>query len=99
MRRKLDEVLASQQKMLDNRAEDNTATDEEMKSMFASHVAEVEGWLRAAANVEVLYVSYNRLLAEPDAQLARLLGFLGVELDVARMRAAIEPALYRNRAD
>ena len=98
MRRKLDEVLASQKTMLERRDEDNQSTDDEMKSMFASHVAEVEAWLKAADHMDVLYVSYNRLVSEPAPQLARLNDFIGGKLDVARMREVVEPALYRQRS-
>jgi hypothetical protein len=43
-------------------------------------------------------MDYNALLADPLPQLARLVEFLGLDADPARLAAAIEPRLYRNRA-
>lgn len=97
MRRDLDEVLASQQRMLAHRGTQDAADDAAMRRDFVLHVADTERWLRAAPNVESLYVSYNRTLAEPAAQIARVAAFAGPGLDEGAMRAVVEPGLYRNR--
>lgn len=97
MRRNLDEVLASQQKMLVNRDEQDGAMDEDMKSNFAGHVEEVEAWMRASDHVEVLFVSYNRMQAESEGQIARIAKFMDANLDTNKMAAVIDPALYRQR--
>lgn len=97
MRRNLDEVLASQQKMLENRKEIDKSSDQEMKSTFASHIDEVESWMRSAPQVETLFVSYNRMQSEPERQIQRLAAFLDCELDIDAMRATIDPDLYRQR--
>ena len=97
MRRNLDEVLASQQKMLVNRDEQDDAMDENMKSNFAGHVEEVEGWMRASDHVDVLFVSYNRMQAESEGQIARVAKFMDANLDAAKMAEIIDPALYRQR--
>lgn len=97
MRRRLDEVLASQKVMLERRGEPQASPDAEMKELLASHVAAVERTLRAGAHFQTLYVSYNRLLEEPGAQIARLNGFLSGALDPDKMLAAVEPGLYRQR--
>jgi hypothetical protein len=97
MRRNLDEVLASQKKMLENRAEDNKSTDSDMKSTFASHVEEVESWMRTAPNVEVLFVSYNRMQSEAGKQIERICKFMGTALDSKKMAEVVDPDLYRQR--
>lgn len=98
MRRKLDEVLASQQKMLDRRGETNDITDDKMKELFAGHVEEVEALLRDRDDMETLFVSYNRVLAEPQKHAERINQFLDGRLNVEAMVEAVEPGLYRNRA-
>jgi len=98
IRRNLDEILASQKKMLARRGESNDSTDDEMKEMFVKHVDEVEAWLQNAAHMDVLYVSYNRIMADPAPQAARINRFFGGFLDEDSMRAVVEPDLYRNRA-
>lgn len=99
MRRHLDEVLASQRTMLDRRGEQDDAADLEMKQTFVSHLAQVEQLLRDAAHIDALFVSYNRLLAEPRPQIARITTFLDSALDVEAMAAVVEPALYRQRKE
>jgi hypothetical protein len=99
MRRRLDEVLASQKKMLERRGEPVTTggDDEALKSTFVGHLEEVESFLRRRGDIETLFVSYNRLIEDPERQAARVAGFLGGELDVRAMAAAVDPDLYRNR--
>ena len=97
MRRHLDEVLLSQQKMLVRRDEEDEAADGDMKEMFASHVEEVEGWMRAADHLDVLFVSYNRMQSDSDKQIERVLKFLEADLDGEKMATIIDPALYRQR--
>lgn len=107
MRRDLDEVLASQAKMLEHRgeAQEGTRDPVEMKQLFAAHIEEVESFLRGRDDIAVLFVSYNRLLADPETHTRRLARFLGpdgepderVEARAQAMRAAVDNTLYRNR--
>lgn len=101
MRRRLDEVLVSQRKMLERRGEPlpGDGDDAAMKEIFAAHVEEVETFLRGRDDIDVLFVSYNRLLADPARQAARVAGFLGGDLDTDAMVAAVDPDLYRNRSE
>jgi hypothetical protein len=97
MRRKLEEILASQKKMLKHREEDSTAGDDELMTTFAGHVAEIEIWLRDNDHVEPLFVSYNRVMDDPRKQAERIAGFLRGPLDLDAMTSVVEPDLYRNR--
>ncbi len=70
MQRSLDEVLASQQKMLQRREEAGDAiSDEEMAALFRKHLATVTAWVRDQPNFAVLDVDYNQLLADPNPQM------------------------------
>ncbi len=97
MRRNLDEVLSSQQKMLVNREEEDGAADENMKSTFAAHVEEVEGWMRKSSHVDTLFVSYNRMHSDSEAQIERIAKFMSADLDKGKMASVVDPALYRQR--
>jgi len=107
MRRNLDEILRSQQVMLSRRGASpprepgaspaEGADDAEMRRVLMAHIAETEDWLRGRDDIDVLYISYNRMLIEPRPQLERLTRFLGGDLDVAAMAAVVDPALYRQR--
>lgn len=99
MNRNISEVLASQKKMLERRGEaTDTVSDAEMASLFAKHVARTKAWLQTQPNIETLDVDYNQLLADPEPQTHAVNSFLGGILDEARMAAAVNPNLYRNRA-
>ena len=98
MQRKLEEVLASQKIMLQRSGQDADAVkDEDMMRLFQKALARTEAWLRQQPNFEVLYVDYNRLVADPAPWAQRINDFLGGRLDVAAMIAAVDPVQYRNR--
>jgi Sulfotransferase domain len=99
MERDLQEVLASQQKMLKNRQETSGVEDAEMAGQFEKHLAAIKYWLARQANMEVLFVSYNRMLREPQAYCGRIAEFIGMPLDVEKMLSIPSPTLYRNRAN
>ncbi len=98
MQRDIDEVLASQRQMLIRRGEVNDSiSDDRMGELFSRHVEQVKAWLTVQPNIEVLYVHYGDVLAEPAAQAERINRFLGSTLDVSNMAAAVDPKLYRQR--
>jgi hypothetical protein len=98
MERSLDEVLASQRKMLVHRGEPTDKVDDvQMKALFGQHLDKVRGWLAAQPNVETIYVSYNEILEQPTAQVTRVNAFLGGVLDEEAMVQVVDPSLYRNR--
>lgn len=98
MRRKIEEVLASQREMLVRRGEPTDAVpDERMAELFGKHVAQVEAWLAEQPNFEILYVDYGEVLAEPLAQAERVSQFLDCALDIEKMAGVVDPALYRQR--
>jgi hypothetical protein len=98
MRRSLAEVLASQRQMLIRRGENPDAVDDaRMAALFEKHLATVEQWLAAQPHMRVLYVRYDEVVADALAQARRVNEFLGGGLDVDRMAAAVDRALYRQR--
>ncbi len=97
MRRGLDEVLASQNKMLVNRGEPNDTPDDRMKELYGAHVKQVENLLAVRPNFEVLYVDYTSILDSPLENAKRLNGFLGLDLDEEKMASVVDKDLYRNR--
>lgn len=101
MMRKLVEVLASQQKMLENRgtAKEGGPTDEEMGEILEKHVVSVLAKVEKRPGMTLLPVSYNNLLARPADIVAKVNVFLGGSLDEPAMAATVDPALYRQRAE
>lgn len=100
MRRDLDEVLASQRKMLQrNGRAGGQLPDEQMKQMFARQVQSVLAWLSRQSNVRHIEIDYRQVIEAPREVAARVNAFLGGSLDEAKMASAVEPSLYRNRRD
>jgi len=99
MRRDLHEVLASQKKMLDRREEVHEVPDEQMLTMYTSHLEKVQIMLRLRAHLESIDVGYRAVIEDPRSQAERINAFLGGGLDVERMTAEVDARLYRNRAD
>lgn len=98
MNRALDEVLASQSKMLARRAVPAAVDDGRLRRLFEEHMVQIRAWLAERPGFEVLEIDYNRLLSDPEPEIARLQAYLGRQLDGTSMAAAIDPRLYRNRA-
>jgi hypothetical protein len=96
MERDLDEVLASQEKMLE-RLGRAAAPREPMKAAYQSHLDRLDSWLTQQPNMRVLRISYNALVEEPVAQARRVCEFLERIMDLDAMVSAVDPALYRNR--
>lgn len=98
MRRALDQVVRSQRAMLERLGTAVSSESERAaRSTLADHLVEIETWLQTAGHMTVLGVSYERVLADPAAETARLLRFLELDLDAAAMQRAIEPDLQRQK--
>lgn len=98
MERQIPEILASQRKMLARRNETSNVPDAEMEAQFGEHLKAIKYWLARQPNMEVMYVDYNRMMADADAYCRKIADFVGLPLDVAKMRSVPNERLYRNRA-
>jgi hypothetical protein len=98
MERELEEILASQKKMLLNRNESPKLDDAEMEQQFRNHLAAMKAWLVRQANIEVLYVNFNALIADPKPFCIKISDFIGIPLIMDHMLSVPSEKLYRNRA-
>jgi len=97
MRRKIEEILASQAKMLENRGEDSRVEDATMAELFNKHLQQVRIWMDSQPNMRYLDLDYNAMLAEPQIYVRQINQFLGGNLDEEKMLGVIDPSLYRQR--
>jgi hypothetical protein len=98
MRRDLDEVLDSQDRMLARRGE--AVVDGEsagLRPRFEQHLEDVRAMLARRPCFDTLEVEHRDVLRDPRAAAGRVARFLGTPLDVDRMAAAVNPALHRSR--
>ncbi len=101
MERPIDEVVASQRKMIANRGEQAPkASPEQMRQNLARHRKVILGAMRKSKKFEPLVVDYPDLVSNPDAWIEKIASFLGPghPLDRQAMVACIDPNLHRNRA-
>ena len=100
MRRRMEEILASQERMLMRRGEESKQiSDERLAALFRKHLEHVQAWLERQPNFEVTYVSYNRVLEKPRQEARRIDAFLDEDLDVDAMAEVVDPSLYRQRVE
>jgi tetratricopeptide (TPR) repeat protein len=99
LHRNLEEVVASQRKMLArlNRA-GARLTDEELTRTYARQLVTVQTWLRNRPETPVLAVKYGDALPNPSALAARLASFLGAPFQQEAAAAAVDASLRRQLA-
>ena len=97
MRRELDEVIQSQDKMIQNRKADDPTEAETLKEAYRNHIVTVRRMVRAAPNFELIEIHYADAVSEPRKVATAVAEFLRGGLDVDKMVEAVDPALYRNK--
>lgn len=96
MERDIDEVLSSQEMMLQRRNRVSIERDQ-MKQSYALHLERLHAWLQEQPGMQVLRVSYNDLVDHPERESLRVSDFLSGAVDAMRMVPLVSPALYRVR--
>jgi hypothetical protein len=97
MRRDLDEVLASQDKMIQRRGEADNTDAERLKESYRNDIVRARRHCRSQPNFEMIEVDYRKTIGDPETTARSVSEFLGGGLDPLAMAAAVDPTLYRNR--
>ncbi|MBC8433805.1 MAG: sulfotransferase domain-containing protein [Desulfobacterales bacterium] len=97
VKRHMEEILASQNKMLESSGRQSHIEDSVMGEKFEVHLKKVCKWIEKQKNIICLYVSYNEIMQNPLPSLSKMNEFLGGILDLNAMIEAIDGSLYRNR--
>ena len=99
MQRDLNEVLASQSKMLERSGKSAGALpDEKMQTLFSAELTRCKKWMAEQPNVKVLHVDHRDMITDSLEQARKISEFLDGGLDVNAMAAVVDPDLYRNRS-
>jgi len=100
MHRNLDEVLASQAKMLERRSEKGASiSTDRLRSVFSEQLEKVRTWLEDQPHFDVMQIDYGDAINDPECQVRRISDFLGGGLNLALMAAAVDRSLYRQKRD
>ncbi|MCH7871448.1 MAG: sulfotransferase family protein [Planctomycetes bacterium] len=98
MKRRLEEVIASQNVMLDRKGKaGGSLSDEQLLATFRKEIEKIEQWLAEQPNFKTLYVMYNEVLEDAGPKVAAINEFLGGNLDTEKMLAVVDKSLYRQR--
>ncbi len=99
MQRDLDEVLASQRKMIIRRGENpDKIDDKKMKTILQNHLDEIDAWINQQDNIARIYMPYRKIINDPHLYIEKLTQFLGFPLDTESMIRVVDPGLYRQRS-
>jgi Flp pilus assembly protein TadD len=99
--RDLDEVLDSQERMLMRRNQLLPATPERrrvLKDEYMRTLVRAKAMLTRRTRTQLLVIEHSAAISDSLVTAERINNFLGGGLDVAKMAAAVEPTLHRNRA-
>jgi hypothetical protein len=99
MQRNMGEVLRSQREMLARRGEPiDRLGDHYLADLYEKHLSRVSAWLEQQPRMQVIYLHYNQIMADPQPSIDRLAEFLDpIPLDPTRMLSVVESSLYRQR--
>lgn len=99
MQRDLDEVLASQRKMIIRRGENpDKIDDKKMKTILHNHLNEINAWIDQQDNIARIDMPYKQIVNDPHLYIEKLTQFLGFPLDTEPMIRVVDPDLYRQRS-
>lgn len=94
MKRDLQEVLQSQQKMI---GKDPEAFPMKLYNNYVKLLNQVEVWKEKEPGVELIYVDYKAALFNTDDVLKKITNFIGQDLNTNAMATCVDTNLYRNR--
>jgi len=97
MNRDLQEVLASQAKMLTRLGVPQDGDEERLRAQIQSHLAATRRLLNNTRAFDVLDLNYEAIVEDPMREGSKVAAFLGARVDVQRMATVVRPELYRNR--
>jgi hypothetical protein len=99
MRRNMDEILASQQKMLDrHQKQDSGVTNEQLSRLYRQQLDAFDRWIVTQPNFAMIDINYNDVLHHPEEPIRQIAEFFGGGLNTDAMLQVVDPNLYRNRA-
>lgn len=99
MTRKLEEVIASQNRMLERNGKGtDDLSGRQLAEIYRKQLLEARAWLDGRSNFEVLYVDYGDALSDTKRVADEINQFLHGILNTEAMAQVPNPSLYRQRA-
>jgi hypothetical protein len=100
MRRNVDEVIASQQSMLDRMGRKGAGLPpDKLRPLMETQVRDVLAWMARQPNFTVMEVEHADAVYRPGSVAAMVNEFLGGGLDEAKLAEAADPKLHREHKE
>ena len=93
MRRDMEEILRSQEKMLEK---DQAAEREKFRTIYEQHLKKTYRFFEDNS-IPFIDVNYNELVMDPEAQIQKLIDFCDITTSLEDLATVVKPDLYRNR--
>jgi len=93
MRRDLEEILRSQEKML---SKDQSSEREKFKTIYEIHLKKTYQFFESN-KIPYIDIWYKELISNSEQQLSKLIDFLNLKTDWETLANAVHPELYRNK--
>ena len=98
MERNMDEILLSQDKMIDMLGGKKAVVDKSvLKTTFRNQVSKVKEYLAGRENFNEVFVNYNELVKEENQIIHSMNSNLNLRLDIDKSLEVIDYSLYRNK--
>ncbi len=98
VKREMQEVLLSQQKMM-GKKNDGKTFPVVLAEAFTKQLEKAEIWIKAQPNARVLYIDYSSIIENPISASIEIAAFLGNDLDAEAMAEVVDGNLYRNKSN
>jgi hypothetical protein len=95
MRRDIEEVLKSQEKMLNK---DQTSEREKFRTIYEMHLKKTYHFFESHS-IPYLDIQYKQLLNNSEQELAKLIEFLNLSTPIEDLLSVIKVDLYRNKVN
>lgn len=93
MRRDMDEILRSQEKMLEK---DQLSEREKFRTIYDFHLKKTYRFFKEN-EIPFIDINYNQLMGNPESEIQKLIEFTGMQSDLNDLVQVVRPELYRNR--
>ncbi len=94
MQRDINEILISQQKMLEKNID---FIPPSLANTFSKQLEKTKKWLSEQINIKTHFVNYKDMVEAPLAQLPAIASFLEIDFDIDTMKNVVDKKLYRNK--
>ena len=100
MERELDEILASQARMLARNGikKQHSVSYDDLRVYYKEHLSEIKGWLEEKGCIQTLFVSYNEALRDPLRTFEQVAMFLENRVNPKKMAQIVDTSLYREHS-